>query len=442
MPSSNPPRLFSIASLVLLLLVASAAQAERALLDAAALSTVQRNADEILITGLRLSDERQVDLLLMHVDPFARDASLRRPGEEPLPLRSQRRYYSGAIVGEGHRSQASLSVGADGSIRGVLSERSGHWVLQSDASRLQARSVSDQAAARSTEHDHFQCGVDSAIQQQSIQARMADELARPELRQPRQDNGDRYRVRLAYDTTERFVNQFDDAQDVIDFLGDLTNFISSLYVNELNTEIVISSITLRDADEPWDLGGDLLQQFRNYWNSASNTVDQTRTIAHLVDAGPQSGIAYVGALCVNGFDYGLSQGLGTEFNPAANPQNWSFLVVAHEIGHNFGSQHTHCYEPVVDECFGTESGCFSGSPSLPGTTGQGSGTIMSYCHLRPGGLSNIGISLGRNHPFGNNPDRVPNTMRAHVLQRAAVNNARCPQLVASGIFTDRFEPPE
>ncbi|MCH8476566.1 MAG: zinc-dependent metalloprotease [Wenzhouxiangella sp.] len=439
MPSSDPSRPFSIASLVLLLLVASAAQAERALLDAAALTTVDRNADEILIRGLRLSDERHVDLLLLQVDPIARDASLRRPGAELLPLRSERRFYSGAIVGEGHRSQASLSVGADGLIRGVLSERSGHWVLQSDASQLQARSVSDQAAARSAEHDHFQCGVDSAIQQQSIQARLADELARPELTQPRQDSGERYRVRLAYDTTARFVNQFDDPQDVIDFLGDLTNFISTLYVNDLNTEIVISSITLRDDDEPWDLSGDLLAQFRSYWNNAANSVDQTRTIAHLVDAGPQSGVAYVGALCVNNFDYGLSQGLGTEFNPDANPQNWAFFVVAHEIGHNFGSQHTHCYQPGVDECFGEEANCFSGTPSLPGPTGQGSGTIMSYCHLRPGGLSNLAISLGRNHPFGNNPDRVPTTMRAHVLQRAAVNNPRCPQPVVTDIFVDRFE---
>jgi cysteine-rich repeat protein len=65
-------------------------------------------------------------------------------------------------------------------------------------------------------------------------------------------------------------------------------------------------------------------------------------------------------------------------------------VVAHELGHNFGSPHTHCYMPPVDNCYNQEAGCYAGVESVP----PGGGTIMSYCHLLGGGLSNINLTFG------------------------------------------------
>lgn len=63
------------------------------------------------------------------------------------------------------------------------------------------------------------------------------------------------------------------------------------------------------------------------------------------------------------------------------------VVITHEIGHNSGSPHTHCYVPEIDQCYNLEPGCYAGATSLP----PGGGTIMSYCHTLPGNLDNINL---------------------------------------------------
>jgi len=82
------------------------------------------------------------------------------------------------------------------------------------------------------------------------------------------------------------------------------------------------------------------------------------------------GVAYVGGLYSSNSCYGVSGSLSGSFS------SWDKIVVAHELGHNFGSPHTHDYSPQIDTC-GTNC------PASP------IGTIMSYCHLCSGGLSNI-----------------------------------------------------
>jgi len=81
------------------------------------------------------------------------------------------------------------------------------------------------------------------------------------------------------------------------------------------------------------------------------------------------GIAYLGGLYTSSFCYGVSAING-------NFHMWDRYVVAHELGHNFGADHTHEMSPQVDTC-GTSC------PANP------VGTIMSYCHLCSGGLNNI-----------------------------------------------------
>ena len=73
--------------------------------------------------------------------------------------------------------------------------------------------------------------------------------------------------------------------------------------------------------------------------------------------------------------------------------SWTVEVVTHELGHNFGSNHTHwCGWPggPIDGCGPTANASYQeGTCAIGALPPKNGGTIMSYCHL----LSSVGISL-------------------------------------------------
>lgn len=111
------------------------------------------------------------------------------------------------------------------------------------------------------------------------------------------------------------------------------------------------------------------------------------------------GIAWIGTLCSN---YN-SQDHSGRFS-FCNIENtyyeyptysWTVMVSTHELGHNFGSMHTHaCWWPTrsnaitsIDSCTNAEGNCFSGSQAS-------TGTIMSYCHFWQNNGGGIDPRLG------------------------------------------------
>jgi len=277
-----------------------------------------------------------------------------------------------------------------------------------------------------------------------------------------------YQLTVAIETDYEFYQIFNNTNAEVNYITGLIGYLSSMYYNEISTFVLVGNISLwTTATDPWTAtdSGCALMEVGKYWNDTQGAVN--RAITHFLSGkNLGGGIAWKGVLCRSGFSidisnyncsfpypvysnygggYGVSGSLSGSFNPG-NPQPiWDIVVTSHEIGHNFDSSHTHCYAGIggnanpVDECYNGEAGCFSGTQTLPGPQGQGSGTIMSYCHLLGGGLSNIALNLGTNHPYGVQPQRVPSIMRSHVEQVAGIN-PQCIMPAANDlIFVNGFD---
>lgn len=209
----------------------------------------------------------------------------------------------------------------------------------------------------------------------------------------------------------------------------LFNEVAILYVNE-DIPVTISDIKVWTSVDPYaslNSTGLILNEFVD--QTSENGYDGR--LAHLLSTRPLfGGIAYVNVLCHPTLACGVSTSLSTNIVPFPN-YSWSVNVVTHELGHNFGSRHTHdCVwngnNTQIDDC-GSEAGdeqpCYDpDDPILPDD-----GTIMSYCHL----IGGVGINF--NLGFGPQPGAL-------ILNKylTAPCNTGCP-IMGIGITTFEIE---
>ncbi|RFF32578.1 M12 family metallo-peptidase [Wenzhouxiangella sediminis] len=241
----------------------------------------------------------------------------------------------------------------------------------------------------------------------------------------------RYGV-LAIDTDAEWLNlRFgDDTVAAAEWLEDLLVITNTLFEAQLSLHMLQGDTYLRVGTDPYSETGSpanfaQLQEFGTYW--ANNFGGVQRTHAALVSGQSSSefsasGIAWVDSYCVNqssGGSYSVNQ----LFQNAGVPVASSARLFAHELGHNLGSVHTHCYDPPVDQCYAQESGCYSGATSCPS---GGAGTLMSYCNV---------------NGCGENQLLLAPEVEAVMNQRVDANTPAC--LAESNgdllIFSDRFE---
>ena len=197
---------------------------------------------------------------------------------------------------------------------------------------------------------------------------------------------------VAIDTDFELWDKFDSNQGTLDYLASLVAATSAIYERDVSVRLRFSYIRLfATPSDPWSATDTSAQltEFRNYWLNPANNMNAiagSHDTAHFISGkSVQGGIAYLDAVCNGNAGFGVSQVFGHFSTPT---DIWDLMVVAHELGHNFGSPHTHCYPTPVDRCYNAESGCYNG-PIV-----SSRGTIMSYCHLLAGGLSNIDLEFG------------------------------------------------
>ena len=200
---------------------------------------------------------------------------------------------------------------------------------------------------------------------------------------------------VAIETDQELRAKFSNDQAALAYLASLAAAATTIYERDTAVRLRFSYVRLWGAGtvDPWTATdtSTALTELRSYWNNPANNmaaIAGPRTVVHFLSGKPvQGGIAYINVLCNASYGYGVSQVFGS-FDLSLPSQIWDVLVFSHELGHNFGSPHTHCYSPPIDKCYNREAGCYSG----PVVASRG--TIMSYCQLLSGGLSNIDLLFG------------------------------------------------
>ena len=96
------------------------------------------------------------------------------------------------------------------------------------------------------------------------------------------------------------------------------------------------------VDEP----NDMLFSLREYWNSQNELVNTNRNLVHLFSKRNNTGtggIAFLNGLGSNWNGYGLSSNLTDDDDYVNLPVPyffWNIYCFIHELGHNFGANHT------------------------------------------------------------------------------------------------------
>ena len=222
------------------------------------------------------------------------------------------------------------------------------------------------------------CAPSSALaQQQPANCGTSDENLPPEVRdritrlpailqsqRARTKAGERRICRIGIEIDYQTYIQYDSDTSLITrkVFEDIAK-VSEVYEKEINTRIVVAGIRF------WkDPGTDPFGTTDNTYTlldilaglPAPNFATDKRMYLYTKQLNGPGGVAYLGGL----------------FNVSALgiPQ-----LMMHEIGHNFGSPHTHnCMWPggPIDFCAGIEGACYDGAL---GSLSKVEGTIMSYC---------------------------------------------------------------
>jgi hypothetical protein len=200
---------------------------------------------------------------------------------------------------------------------------------------------------------------------------------------------------ISIETDQELLAKFaGNATSMSTYITTLLGQISVIYERDVSVHLTVNVIQAWTTTDPYSSTSPRTQldEVGDWWHANRPKSSYPRTVVHYMSGKPVTGgVAWLDVLCMGDFSQGGHWGGGygvTQVNGSYPASLWDLIASAHEMGHNFGSPHTHCFSPPIDMCYGGEGGCYSGSVVNPGPLG---GTIMSYCHLLSGGFANIDL---------------------------------------------------
>ena len=410
---------------------------------------------EVASADLRRTNAGSAPLLVVH---SGTEVTTTRP--------APRAHFTGQLVGD-PKSSVFVSIDEQGALRSIV--RRGEEVFVSDMPApgtadnasttpgtaslpaLRARRVERTADAPSKP---FACGVNDEFIERNYappSAALLENLRKNHQRagllgaasRGAEALGTQRRADIIIETDYELFQRLGSSSAVNAYVTDLMGYVSSQYESEIGSRLNVTQINVYSSSaDPWTGSSTnvLLDELQAYWN-ASSRFSQPRHHVHLLSArNAGGGIAYINTLPGDAKDYayGVSAEIDGGFSASSPQIVWDAVVVAHEIGHAFGSSHTHSFDNpyvgsneggAIDCCYsesrGTQCTNLLGGINRPGRlpginsisggiASTGAGTIMSYCDQINGGLTDLSFNFGTNHTRGVNPWRV-----ASVLQSSA-----------------------
>ncbi|MFG0316244.1 MAG: zinc-dependent metalloprotease, partial [Planctomycetota bacterium JB042] len=360
-------------------------------MDAARFEALRERAS-VLMDGVPLPGEGEVTLHLRRMRVAADGAKLSIDGEvRPLAeVADHLQIFRGTVVGD-EDSHAFLAFSPEGS-RGYV-RRAGrtHHLRSARAADAEPASSFLSLEGEGDLMGAIACGSGDIQQFLSIDP---SSLTEPSISgMETAASTTTYECEVGVETDFEFYEQFDDETDATNYALTLMGAVSDIYLNDVNTIVTVAYLGIHtSSSDGWNKNDgtiDRLYAFRDAWKNGNAPV--SADLYHFLSGvNMGGGVAWVNALCSQSYGFGVSANIdGGLTVPVTGTAPWDLVVVAHEMGHNFVSPHTHAYCPPVDECAPSAywENCQDEQICIP------NGTIMSYCHLCPGGLSNIDLNF-------------------------------------------------
>ena len=349
-----------------------------------------RAGEDVVVREFPLDAGASPDLELRRFELFPDSARIVESGpgglETSVPV-PDAVFFEGRVAGEPDSSVFLSAFG--GSVHGYVQrgdstfaiEPLGRWDSETPEHSVRRLTPEEWAAlARS-----WRCEAELRAPAPSREAMLSTAAA---------DTGQPFTATIAVDTDYELFRRFSSATAERNYVSNELAAVSAIYWRDLKTRLQVGFLRVWTTQaDPWSATSPLASLFEvgDYWHAHGAGVSRS-SVVFLSGKNTGGGVAWVSTVCQGDFwdsgdahwggayaVVGNIEGTLSNFqHPAAGSDVWDIEAIAHEMGHNFGSVHTHCYSPPIDECYGGEPGCYSGPNVDPGA---GVGTIMSYCHL-------------------------------------------------------------
>ncbi|MBL0176173.1 MAG: T9SS type A sorting domain-containing protein [Ignavibacteria bacterium] len=354
-----------------------------------------RAAERVQMLAFPLSSGTSADFELERFSIFNEHSMIVAMGADgpvrrPLPDIT---LYRGRVRGE-PRSWVYLAVERDG-MSGTVISSAGHFTVALERAASVQNGAAPVVRVMETTGDMagYQCGVTDDDEIAALASSMKND---PSFTA----SSDTLLAQIAIDADLEAYQHYKTVAATENYITARMGESSAIYERDLAITLKVPFLRVWTTKDPFPGTSDseLLNVFSKYWKENMDTV--SRTLAVMISckpisaAGVSQGLAWLDVLCRT--DRGTAF---VKFSMNDNFISGHVGVLAHEIGHNFGSPHTHSclWNPAVDSCYTAEpkSGqapCF--------TAGEqhlilGGGELMSYCHMRYGNGAKLNIYRDR-----------------------------------------------